>query len=54
MSYEGEREHAEKSVAKKLRVGGATAMADYVAERNSESIDGLPAFDVGGRVSPGP
>jgi hypothetical protein len=53
MSYEGERTHAEKSVAKRLRVGGATGMADYVAERNSESIDGLPAFDVGDRVAPG-
>jgi hypothetical protein len=49
MSYEGEREHAEKSVGKKLRVGGASAMADYVAERNSVSIDGLPAFDGGDR-----
>jgi hypothetical protein len=49
MSYEGEREHAEKSVEKKLRVGGSSAMADYVAERNSVSIDGLPAFGGGDR-----
>lgn len=46
MSYEGERVHAEKSVEKKLRVGGERAIADYMAEKNAVSIDGLPAFDV--------
>lgn len=53
MSYEGEREHAEKSLAKKVRVGGEDALRDYVAERNAVSIDGLPAFGVGDRVAPG-
>jgi hypothetical protein len=53
MSYEGEREHAEKSLAKKVRVGGAEALRDYVAERNAVSIDGLPAFGLGDRVAPG-
>jgi predicted pyridoxine 5'-phosphate oxidase superfamily flavin-nucleotide-binding protein len=50
MSYEGERPHAEKSLAKKIRVGGESVLADYVAERNSASIDGLPAFGAGDRV----
>lgn len=44
MSYEGERVHAEKWAEKKLRVGGEEAIADYMTEKNSESIDGLPAF----------
>lgn len=47
MSYEGEREHAEKWAEKKLRVGGESGIADYMAEKNVASIDGLPAFDVG-------
>ena len=47
MSYEGEREHAEKWAEKKLQVGGETGIADYMAEKNGASIDGLPAFDVG-------
>jgi len=50
MSYEGERPHAEKSIEKKIRVGGESAIAEYVAERNSASIDGLPAFGAGYRV----
>ena len=50
MSYEGEREHAEKWAEKKLRVGGETGIADYMVEKNTESIDGLPAFDLGDRV----
>ena len=53
MAYEGEREHAEKSLAKKVRVGGEEALRDYVAERNAVSIDGLPAFGLGDRVAPG-
>lgn len=47
MDYAGERPHAEKWAAKKLRVGGEEAIDDYMAEKNAESIDGLPAFDVG-------
>ena len=45
MSYEGERPHAEKWAEKKIRVGGEPALTAYMAEKNSESIDGLPAFD---------
>jgi hypothetical protein len=50
MSYEGERVHAEKWAEKKLRVGGESGIADYMAAKNAESIDGLPAYDVGDRV----
>ena len=49
MSYEGERVHAEKWAEKKLRTGGDDAIDDYMAEKNAESIDGLPAFDPAGR-----
>ncbi len=49
MSYEGERVHAEKWAEKKLRTGGEAGIADYMNEKNETSIDGLPAFDVGGR-----
>lgn len=45
MSYEGEREHLRLWAEKKLRVGGATAIDEYVAEKNAGSIDGLPAVD---------
>jgi hypothetical protein len=50
MSYEGEREHAEKWAEKKLRVEGEDGIADYMAEKNVASIDGLPAFDASERV----
>ena len=46
MSYEGERVHAEKWAEKKVRVGGEDAIAYYMAEKNTESIDGLPALTV--------
>jgi predicted pyridoxine 5'-phosphate oxidase superfamily flavin-nucleotide-binding protein len=47
MSYEGEREHAEAWAAKKVRVGGGEALDEYMAEKNTVSIDGLPAYDAG-------
>jgi len=50
MSYAGEREHAERWAEKKLRVGGENGIVDYMAEKNATSIDGLPAFDVDGRI----
>ena len=46
MSYEGERPHPEAWADKKLRTGGADALRDYQAEKNSESIDGLPAVEL--------
>jgi predicted pyridoxine 5'-phosphate oxidase superfamily flavin-nucleotide-binding protein len=44
MRYEGERPHAGAWVDKKLRVGGPDAIAQYRAEKNAVSIDGLPAL----------
>ena len=45
MAYEGERPHQDAWAAKKLRVGGPDALDEYQAEKNSVSIDGLPAVD---------
>lgn len=45
MSFEGERPHMEAWAEKKLRVGGEAEIEAYVAEKNAESIDGLPAFE---------
>ncbi len=45
MSYEGERPHSAAWAAKKLRVGGEDALRVYQREKNSASIDGLPALD---------
>jgi Pyridoxamine 5'-phosphate oxidase len=46
MSHEGEREHADKWAAKKLRVGGPDALVAYQRQKNSESLDGLPALEL--------
>jgi hypothetical protein len=48
MSYEGQRPHMEAWAEKKMRVGGAAEIEAYVAKKNAESIDGLPAFDAEG------
>jgi pyridoxamine 5'-phosphate oxidase-like protein len=45
MSFEGERPHMEAWAEKKMRVGGEAEIEAYVAEKNAESIDGLPAFE---------
>jgi hypothetical protein len=47
MSYEGEREHSRLWAEKKLRSGGGAAIDAYVAAKNAESIDGLPAVEPG-------
>jgi hypothetical protein len=44
MSFEGMREHYPLAVAKRMRVMGADGYADFVAERNALSLDGLPAL----------
>ncbi len=44
MDYRGEREHQHKSSQKRVRVHGPQAYEKYVAEKNAESIDGLPAI----------
>jgi hypothetical protein len=46
MSYEGVRPHQDAWAAKKLRVGGPNALLDYQREKNSRSIDGLPAVEL--------
>ena len=47
MSYEGERPHQAAWAEKKLRTGGPEALLDYQREKNSESLDGLPALELG-------
>ena len=47
MSYEGQRPHADAWAEKKLRVGGAEALLDYQKEKNTTSLDGLPALELG-------
>jgi Pyridoxamine 5'-phosphate oxidase len=44
MSYVGERPQSRAWTERKLAKGGPTALEDYMAERNSVSIDGLPAL----------
>jgi hypothetical protein len=46
MSYEGERPHHDAWAKKKLRVGGPDALVHYQREKNSRSLDGLPAVEV--------
>jgi hypothetical protein len=45
MTHEGERTHYEKSSQKRLRTGGPEAFREYQREKNSVSIDGLPAVE---------
>jgi hypothetical protein len=47
MSYEGQRPHMDAWAAKKVRSGGAEALAEYQREKNARSIDGLPAIELG-------
>jgi predicted pyridoxine 5'-phosphate oxidase superfamily flavin-nucleotide-binding protein len=54
MSFEGIRPHHEKSSAKKLRVMGIEAYAEYRRTKNRESLDGLPAVDVEQPLEVGP
>jgi hypothetical protein len=44
MRHEGEREHARLWAEKRLATRGEDAIAAYQAEKNAESIDGLPAL----------
>ncbi len=45
MQYEGQRPHSTLSARKRLRTKGPEGYARFVAERNAESVDGLPAID---------
>jgi hypothetical protein len=44
MDYVGQRPNSRRWAEGKLRKQGPDALRDYVAERNAESIDGLPAL----------
>ena len=46
MTMEATRPHFDAWAAKKVRVGGADAMRDYQSEKNTSSIDGLPAVEL--------
>src|SRR3954468_5210071 len=46
MSYEGERPHHDAWAQKKMRVGGPDALIDYQRQKNSASLDDLPAVEV--------
>jgi Pyridoxamine 5'-phosphate oxidase len=48
MDLQGERPHADAWAQKKVRVGGAQALAEYQRQKNSVSIDGLPAVELPG------
>jgi hypothetical protein len=43
MSFEGIRPHSDAWAEKRVRSRGPAALADYQAEKNAVSIDGLPA-----------
>ena len=45
MGYEGERSHYEAWAGKRIRSGGEHALERYQEEKNSRSIDGLPAVE---------
>ncbi len=47
MTVDGWREHYELSAAKRMRVGGPTALSERRAKVNARSIDGLPALERG-------
>jgi hypothetical protein len=44
LAFEGQRAQAEAWVEHMLAKGGATALREYAAEHNAESIDGIPAL----------
>jgi hypothetical protein len=46
MTYEGERPHHDAWAQKKLRTRGPDALLDYQLEKNSYSLDGLPAVEL--------
>jgi hypothetical protein len=47
MALQGERRNARAWAEGKLSKGGPAALQDYMAQRNAESIDGLPALRLG-------
>jgi hypothetical protein len=51
MTFDGLRPHSPAWAAKKLRVGGPAALLDYQRDKNTHSIDGLPAVDLPATVA---
>jgi hypothetical protein len=49
MSFDGLRPHHDAWAQKKMRVGGPDALEDYQRQKNSTSLDGLPAVELGTR-----
>jgi hypothetical protein len=49
LSYEGERPHHDAWAQKKLRTRGADALDEYQRDKNSYSLDGLPAVELDAR-----
>jgi predicted pyridoxine 5'-phosphate oxidase superfamily flavin-nucleotide-binding protein len=45
MAHEGQRPHQARWAEKKLRTGGSDAIERYKAEKNTVSLDGLPAVE---------
>jgi hypothetical protein len=45
MAYEGQRPHATLSASKRLRTKGPEGFEAFVVERNTTSLDGLPALE---------
>jgi hypothetical protein len=45
MDHIGQRDHADLWAAKRLRTKGPDALREYQREKNSTSLDGLPAVD---------
>lgn len=48
MSYEGKRPHMNAWAEKKVRAGGPEALQAYQREKNTLSLDGLPAIELDG------
>ena len=48
MSFEGLRPHADQWARKRIRTNGSDGIRDYQREKNTESLDGLPALDFDG------
>jgi hypothetical protein len=46
MSFEGLRPHADAWAHKKQKLGGSRALRDYQREKNTVSLDGLPAVEL--------
>jgi predicted pyridoxine 5'-phosphate oxidase superfamily flavin-nucleotide-binding protein len=53
MAYQGERSNSRRWAEGKLAKGGDDALRDYMAQRNAESIDGLPAITPASRSAHG-